>query len=139
MIFYPARKVSNMKQETIDKWNKIERFLLSKPDEYSAYIGNKEELTIEEVNQRSNEFLRTFKQERAKIRAYISKDPDLFALSRYKCKRSFLIWILLDTFCKDVNRNPDEEVQTVIPYKHQLPLIEKLQYGSKHIHVQKTR
>ena len=128
-----------MKIENIALWGKIEAWLVSQPSKYTEFIGDKEQYTIKELNQKSNEYLSTFYDERCKVRALINNTPELSIIAQYKCKQSFLFWILLDSFSKDVNRNPKKKVQPVIPYPHQLILIETLQFSPKDIHLRKSR
>lgn len=128
-----------MNPNKIIKWKSIKKTILKMASDYETFIGNKESMTLKELNERSNNYLEWYYKQRAKLRSYVANDPELFQISYVECKNSFFFWILWDMFTKDVNRNPEASVQAVIPYKHQLPLIEALQFGGKHIHVQKTR
>lgn len=128
-----------MKQSKLDEWLKIKKVVLKMASDYEPFIGDKETMTLKELNERSNNYLEWYYKQRSKLRSYVAKDPELFAISFVECKKSFHFWILWDMFTKDINRNPEASVQAVIPYKHQLPLIDALQHSDKHIHVQKTR
>jgi hypothetical protein len=130
----------SVQKSSVDKWKKIKKALGKLYEEYEPFIGDKDTYcSITDLNERSNNYLEYFYSQRQKLRAYVLKDKELTQISYVECKNSFFFWILWDMNTKDLNRNPEASVQAVLPYKHQLPLIEALQFSVKHIHVQKTR
>lgn len=125
------------KQELIIK--ELVGWLHQQRIDYNNMFNDKERYTLSELNKMSSDFLNEYMKQRTKMRELVKSDTTLFKLMYYECKKSFLTFILWEGVSKDLQRNSDALIQPVLPYNHQLKLIELLQYSSKHIHVEKSR
>lgn len=116
-------------------------WLKGKVREYNEYLlaVDKNSLTLKELNAYSNKFLMRFYYERLMLRTVVQNTPILKEAFFNLCKDDFLLWVLFEGVTKDINRNPTESVQPIIPFYHQLPLIEGILDDSKNLHVEKSR
>lgn len=121
--------------------NKIEKYFRSKIQEYNDFITDvdKNSISLEELNEKSNKFLMRFYYERIMYHTYIKANPELYKYFYDLCSKDFLFWIVFDGITKDINRNPKANKQPVIPYLCQLPLIEALFLSPLNLHIEKTR
>lgn len=116
-------------------------WLKSKIVEYNEYLKslNKNKISLKELNEKSNVFLLEFALERTYLRTYICSDEKIWQEWYELCRNDFVLWVLLDGTTKDINRNPKTKVQPIIPYYHQLPLIQSILDEDHNLHVEKTR
>lgn len=130
-----------MNDEIRNEIIKIELFFRNKIDEYNRYVSeiDKNQVKLDDLNAKSNKFLMIFFHKRRLYHAYIKSKPELFEYFEDLCRKDFLFWIVFDGIAKDINRNPKEEQQPVIPYYHQLEFIRLLSTSKKHLHIEKTR
>lgn len=117
----------------------LTQYLYNSQKEYNELFVDKERYTLSELNKMSSDFLNDYMKQRTKMRELVKSDTTLFKLMYYECKKSFLTFILWEGVSKDLQRNSDALIQPVLPYNHQIKLIELLQYSSKHLHVEKSR
>lgn len=101
-------------------------------------VLDKDSMTLDELNEYSNKLLKQFFTERTFLRVKIASDETILKEFERRCSESFHLWILLDGITIDINRNPGEMMQPIIPLNHQMPLIRALE-GKKHIHIEKSR
>lgn len=120
---------------------RIENWFRDKISEYNKHITavDKNKISLEKLNNLSNNFLMEFYYKRATIHEYIKLDKELTEYFRGLCSRDFLFWILFDATCTDKRRNPKNKIQPMVPYLHQLQLIDSISNSKKHLHVEKSR
>ena len=115
------------------------KWLYHSQKEYNELFVDKERYTQRELNRISSDYLTEFYNMRSKMRNLVRQNSELFKLMYMECKKSFLTFILWEGVSKDLQRNTDSLVQPVIPYNHQMDLINLLQFSDKHVHLQKSR
>lgn len=105
---------------------------------YNKLFKDKYNMSLKQINETSSLFLEDYYNKRLELRAFISSDKELYTLMYNECKENFLTWILFEGVSVDINRNQKAKIQPVLPYTHQIPLINAFA-DERNIHVEKSR
>jgi hypothetical protein len=105
---------------------------------YNDTFIEKENYTLEELNRMSNELLTEYYNKRLHLRKIIMSDKELYLAMYKECKDNIITNILFEGISKDLNRNPKSSIQPIIPYNHQIPLLQTF-YSEKNTLVVKSR
>lgn len=117
----------------------IEYYLYEVLKHYHKQFLNKDDMTLDEINEVSSNYLNNFYLQRIKLHKVIMSDKQLFLDVYDKCSKDFMFFILLFGISVDLNRNQKAQFQPVLPYPHQMPLIEAFDSDNRHILVEKAR
>lgn len=105
---------------------------------YNNQFHNKDNIPLETLNEMSNEMLREYYTKRLKLRNIIMSDKELYQMMYFECQNNILTNILFEGVSKDNNRNPKAGIQPILPYDHQIPLIQTF-YSTKNVLTIKSR
>ncbi len=105
---------------------------------YNNQFDDKDSITLETLNEMSNEMLHEYYIKRLKLRNVIGGDKELYQMMYNECKDNLMTNILFEGVSKDNNRNPKAGIQPIIPYNHQIPLIQSF-YSTKNVLTIKSR
>lgn len=103
---------------------------------------NKDVYDIDELNNKYIAYLKGFLAYRNKELEYILDIPEYYAEVEDFAAKNIMFDILIDGYTTDSNRNLDigsDQLLPLMPYTNQLSLIHELEYGTKSIHVEKSR
>lgn len=105
---------------------------------YNNQFNDKDNIPLETLNEMSNEMLREYYTKRLHLRKIIMSDKELYQMMYNECKTNILTNILFEGVSTDNNRNPKATIQPIIPYDHQIPLIQTF-YSTKNVLTIKSR
>jgi len=103
---------------------------------------DKNKYSLEELNKKYFEYGKKYLTKREQIRAIILEDKVLYDEVKQLCSESFLFDTLLEGYSNDINRSTtdaEDAILPILPFPEQLKLMHVLQFGKKHVHIQKSR
>lgn len=118
--------------------NKVIEWMYAYREYYNNQFKDKENYSLKQLNDASNEMLNEYITKRDKIREIVISDKEILTYIYHECNNNILTFILFDGVSKDTNRNPKARLQPILPYNSQLPLIQSY-YDERNTVIVKSR